>query len=55
MERFNYPSLSALLSESTLLLRLLEAESYGRKKDEAEEYGDELAKMESQRLAAEYE
>ena len=36
LERFNYPSLAALRSESTEILELLHAESYGYKRDEKE-------------------
>ena len=37
MERFSYPSLEALRAESSELLVLLEAESYGIRRDEQEE------------------
>ena len=43
MERFNYPSLKAARKESTELLQLIEAESYGYKRDEEER----LAELES--------
>jgi len=36
LERFNYSSLAALRSESTELLYMLQAESFGYKKDEKE-------------------
>lgn len=54
MERFSYPSLAALMAESTELLELLEAESYGHKQDlieEQEEQKEELAEQQA-RLAA---
>lgn len=43
MERFNYPSLAAARAESAEILQLLEFESWGYKKDEAEQ-------LEEQRL-----
>lgn len=46
MERFGYPSLSALYEESSEILLLMEAESYGYKRDQKEE-------LEEQERAAE--
>jgi hypothetical protein len=44
MERFNYPSIKALLRESAELLKLLEYESWGYKLDRKEQ--DELDREE---------
>lgn len=41
MERFNYPNLAAVYEEDAEILQLLEAESYGYKRDEKEKM-DEL-------------
>lgn len=41
MERFNYPNLAAVYEEDSEILQLLEAESYGYKRDEKEKM-DEL-------------
>jgi hypothetical protein len=49
LERFNYPSLAALYEESAEILLLLEAESYGYKRDEKEKLAEaELAAAEAQ-------
>lgn len=37
MERFNYPNLAAVYAEDMEILRLLELESFGKKRDEQEE------------------
>lgn len=41
MERFNYPNLAAVYEEDVAILRLLECESYGIRRDEQEKL-DEL-------------
>ncbi len=44
MERFNYPNLAAVYKEDMEIIRLLELESYGRKRDEQEELDEAEAK-----------
>lgn len=48
MERFNYPSLKALRKESSEILLLLEAESYGHKADEREEIAEMRRRIDQQ-------
>jgi hypothetical protein len=48
MERFGYPSLKAVYEESTDILRLLEAESYGTRRDEEEAMAEKQQQMEMQ-------
>lgn len=54
MERFNYPNLAAVLAEDAEILQLLEAESYGRKRDDEEKLSEQEAHFaaEEARLAA---
>lgn len=49
MERFSYPSIAAVLAESAELLQLLEAESYGYKKDQEERLLAQQADLDLQR------
>lgn len=50
MERFNYPNLAAVEAEDLRILQLLEAESYGRKRDDQEELDEREAEIEMQRM-----
>jgi len=52
MERFNYPSLSALAKESADILWLLECESYGKRRDDDEELAERMAEAEAQEQEA---
>lgn len=49
MERFNYPTLAAARAESAEILQLLEAESYGRRRDEQEELEEQEREAEAQK------
>lgn len=49
MERFNYPNLAAVYAEDSIILNLLEAESYGYKADEREKMEAMEAEAESVR------
>ena len=48
MERFNYKNLKAVYREDVSILALLEAESYGYKKDQQEELETLKTKLDSQ-------
>lgn len=47
MERFNYQSIAALRAESGELMRMLEAEQWGRGMDEEEALAESQSKIES--------
>lgn len=53
MERFNYTNLAAAESEDARIIAFLEAESWGRKKDEEEEMEEREREMELERMKAE--
>jgi hypothetical protein len=54
MERFSYPSLAALKAESIELLELIEAESYGYKRDQKEEMDEQIAELERKKSEVNY-
>jgi hypothetical protein len=54
MERFNYPNIAAVEAEDGRILAMLEAESWGRLKDEQEEQAEREEEMEQSRLRSEH-
>lgn len=48
MERFNYPNMAAAYDEDSRILQLLEAESYGDRRDEEERIEELEAKAREQ-------
>lgn len=53
MDRFNYPTLEAAENEDGRILAMLEAESWGRKRDEQEESDEQIKEAEDAKLKAE--
>lgn len=52
MERFNYKNIAAVLEEDAEILQLLEAESYGYKRDEQERMDELEAETEAMKAKA---
>lgn len=52
MERFNYPNIAAVYAEDAVILTMLEAESWGRRKDDEEELEEQKREIEEQRMKA---
>ena len=52
MERFNYPTLADVLDEDAEILQMLEAESYGYKRDEKERMEELEAEAEAMKAKA---
>lgn len=48
MERFNYPNIQAVLDEDIELIRLLECEQFGYKRDQQEELEEMKAEQEAE-------
>lgn len=46
MERFNYPTIKAVRRETSELMLMLVAESYGSKRDEQEELDEQRQEVE---------
>ena len=52
MERFNYPNIAAVLAEDASILVMLEAESWGKRRDDDEELEEQKREIEEQRMRA---
>lgn len=48
MERFSYPNIAAVERESTRLMQMMEAESYGVIRDREEELEEQRRELENQ-------